>query len=78
MNDFIYTAALDGSSILPASIYLQIVISIGDLVEHRNYEQYGIVLNIFTPEGSTGAYFVILWEGRLESDWVWDDMVVRA
>jgi hypothetical protein len=54
------------------------MISIGDLVKHRNYEQYGIVLNIFTPEGSTGAYFVILWEGRLESDWIWDDMVVRA
>ena len=54
------------------------MISIGDLVKHRDYEQYGIVVDILVPEIGMGTYFIILWAGRLISDWVWDDMVEKA
>ena len=49
-----------------------------DLVKHKDYDKYGIVLDILVPDQGKGTYFVILWAGRLNGDWVWDDMVERA
>ena len=51
---------------------------VGDLIKHRDYDQYGIVLDIHIPEQGNGIYFVILWAGKLTTDWVWNDMVVKA
>ena len=51
---------------------------VGDLVKHKDFEQYGIVLNVLPLEQGGGRYFVILWAGRLAADWVWDDMVEKV
>ena len=54
------------------------VMIIGDLIKHKDLSKYGIILDIFQPEESNGTYFVVLWAGRLTSDWVWDDMVEKV
>ena len=52
--------------------------TVGDLIKHRDIEQYGIVLDIIVPETGRGAYFVVLWAGRLTTDWIWNDMVEKV
>jgi len=51
---------------------------VGDLIKHKHFEQYGIILDILIPEVGTGSYFIVLWAGKAIGDWVWDDMVERA
>ena len=54
------------------------IMMVGDLVKHKHFEQYGIILDILKPEVGNGAYFIVLWAGKTITDWVWDDMVERA
>lgn len=51
---------------------------VGDLVKHKHFEKYGIILDILNTEAGNGSYFIILWAGKTITDWVWDDMVERA
>ena len=51
---------------------------VGDLIKHKDFEKYAIILDVFTPEIGQGTYFVVLWAGRLVTDWIWDDMVEKV
>lgn len=50
---------------------------IGSLVKHINYEHYGIVISVMTPERGRGKYCVVIWAGKTYTDWIWDDMLVE-
>ena len=52
-------------------------IEVGDLIKHTDYEQYGIVLSVMTPNTGTGVYYVVLWVGASSTDWIWNDLVIK-
>ena len=51
---------------------------IGDLIKHKDFEKYAIILDMIYPDCGPGAYFIILWAGELATDWIWDDMVEKV
>ena len=51
---------------------------VGDLVKHIDIEKYGIIIRIAKPNTGRGAYYVILWAGHSQTDWIWNDMVEKV